>query len=76
MELPSGVVVENYFVRESRGFSVVCALTPDDQILLVRQYKHGIGEMVTELPAGMIDEGETPAACAARERTEETGYTG
>ncbi len=70
------MVVEDYFVRESRGFCVVFAMTPDDEILLVRQYKHGIGEVVTELPAGMIDEDETPEACAARELAEETGYTG
>jgi 8-oxo-dGTP pyrophosphatase MutT (NUDIX family) len=76
VELPSGVVVEDYFVRESRGFCVVFAMTPDDEILLVRQYKHGIGEVVTELPAGMIDEDESPEACAVRELVEETGYTG
>lgn len=76
VELPSGVVVENYFIRESRGFCVVVALTPDENVLLVRQYKHGAGEIVVELPAGMIDADETPAACAARELTEETGFTG
>lgn len=76
VELPSGAVVEDYFVRESRGFCIVCALTPADEILLVRQYKHGIGEVVTELPAGMIDEDESPEACAVRELAEETGYTG
>ena len=76
VELPSGVVVDEYFVRESRGFSVVFALTPEHDVLLVRQYKHGVGEIVTELPAGMIDEDETPEACAVRELAEETGYTG
>jgi ADP-ribose pyrophosphatase len=76
VELPSGEVVDDYFVRESRGFCVVFALTPDKSVLLVRQYKHGAEQIVTELPAGMIDEGETPEACAARELAEETGYTG
>ncbi len=76
IELPGGAIVEDYFVRESRGFCVVFALTPDDDVLLVRQYKHGIGEVVTELPAGMIDDDETPEACAVRELAEETGYTG
>jgi len=76
VELPSGVVVENYFIRESRGFCIIFALTADEDVLLVRQYKHGIGEIVTELPAGMIDEDETPEACAVRELIEETGYSG
>ena len=76
IELPSGAVVEDYYVRESRGFCVVLAMTPDDDVLLVRQYKHGIGEVVLELPAGMLEPDETPARCAARELAEETGYTG
>ncbi|HEX3464104.1 MAG TPA: NUDIX hydrolase [Candidatus Elarobacter sp.] len=76
VELPNGAVVDDYFVRESRGFCVVFALTPDENVLLVRQYKHGAREIVTELPAGMIDDGETPEACAVRELAEETGYTG
>jgi ADP-ribose pyrophosphatase len=76
VELPSGDVVDDYFVRESRGFCVIFAVTPDQNVLLVRQYKHGVGEIIVELPAGMIDEGESPAACAARELAEETGYTG
>jgi 8-oxo-dGTP pyrophosphatase MutT (NUDIX family) len=74
VELPNGLIVEDYFVRESRGFCVVFALTEDDRVVLVRQYKHGIGQIVLELPAGAMDSGETPAACAERELREETGY--
>ena len=74
VELPDGRIVEDYFVRESRGFCVIFALTHDLRVVLVRQYKHGIGEVVLELPAGSIDPGETPAECAARELREETGY--
>ena len=76
VELPDGTIVDDYFVRESRGFCVVFALTPDENVLLVRQYKHGAREILTELPAGMIDEDETPERCAERELAEETGYTG
>jgi len=76
VELPGGQRVADYFVRESRGFSVVFALTRDERVVLVRQYKHGIGESLLELPAGAIDPGETPAACARRELAEETGYAG
>jgi ADP-ribose pyrophosphatase len=74
VELPSGAVVDEYFVRESRGFSIVFALTSDGRAVLVRQYKHGIGEIMLELPAGAIDPEETPEECALRELTEETGY--
>ena len=76
IELPSGEIVDEYFVRESRGFSVVFALTRDESVVLVRQYKHGVVEVVTELPAGARDAGETAAECATRELAEETGYTG
>jgi ADP-ribose pyrophosphatase len=74
IELPSGAQIDDYFVRESRGFAVVFAMTRDDRVVLVRQYKHGIGEGVLELPAGAIDEGETPLGCARRELAEETGF--
>jgi len=74
IELPGGERVSDYYVRESRGFTVVFAITPDDHVVLVRQYKHGIGAHVLELPAGAIDPGEAPADCARRELAEETGY--
>jgi len=74
VDLPSGRTIEDYYVRESHGFAVVFALTPSSEVVLVRQYKHGIGEIVLELPAGMIDAGETPQEAAMRELREETGY--
>ncbi|GAC1303597.1 MAG: NUDIX hydrolase [Vulcanimicrobiaceae bacterium] len=74
IELADGTRVGDYYVRESRGFALVFAIAPGDRVVLVRQYKHGIGETVLELPAGGIDPGETPLACATRELAEETGY--
>ena len=74
IELPNGVRVDDYFVRESRGFSVIFATTTDDRVVLVRQYKHGAATRVLELPAGAIDEGETALGCAERELAEETGF--
>ena len=76
VELPNGTVIEGYLVRESRGFAIVAALTPERRIVMVRQYKHGVAQIVLELPAGMIDVDEEPAACAIRELAEETGYAG
>ena len=76
VELPDGAVIDGYFVRESRGFAVIAAITPERRIVLVRQYKHGIRRVTLELPAGTLDAGETPDACATRELAEETGYAG
>ncbi|MFN2448790.1 MAG: NUDIX hydrolase [Candidatus Baltobacteraceae bacterium] len=75
IELPGGEVVNDYYVRESRGFIIVCALTPERRVVLVRQYKHGIGKELLELPAGAIDPGERPEQTALRELREETGYS-
>jgi 8-oxo-dGTP pyrophosphatase MutT (NUDIX family) len=74
IELPGGVRIDDYYVRESRGFAIVFACTPDDHVVLVRQYKHGLGAVLLELPAGAVDVGESPATCARRELAEETGY--
>jgi 8-oxo-dGTP pyrophosphatase MutT (NUDIX family) len=72
--LPDGTVIEDYYVRESRGYVIVFALTEDRRVVLVRQYKHGAGKVLLELIAGAIDEGEEPLQTAIRELAEETGY--
>ena len=76
IELPGGGVIEDYYVRESRGFAIIFAITADKRVVLVRQYKHGIGKVLLELPAGAIDPGEQPIETAAREFKEEAGYEG
>ncbi|MCS6800558.1 MAG: NUDIX hydrolase [Chloroflexota bacterium] len=60
-------------VVEHPGCAVVVPVDEAGQVLLLRQYRHAIGEWAIEVPAGGIDPGETPAACAARELEEETG---
>ncbi|HLI97035.1 MAG TPA: NUDIX hydrolase [Candidatus Baltobacteraceae bacterium] len=72
--LPDGTVIEDYYVRESRGYVIVFALTEDRRVVLVRQYKHGAAKVLLELIAGAIDEGEQPLQTAIRELAEETGY--
>ncbi len=74
VELPNGLVLPQYYVRESRGFVMIFALTPAREVVLVRQYRYGIDEVIIELPAGSIDPDEAPLACAQRELAEETGY--
>jgi ADP-ribose pyrophosphatase len=74
VELPNGTVVANYYVRESHGFVVIVALTSDERLVLVRQYRYGADSIHLEIPAGMLLENEEPTACALRELAEETGY--
>jgi 8-oxo-dGTP pyrophosphatase MutT (NUDIX family) len=54
----------------------VIAVTDDDRVVLVRQYRPGTDRVCLEIPGGMIDPGEDPCAAAVRELAEETGYTG
>jgi ADP-ribose pyrophosphatase len=74
VELPDGTIVPNYYVRESRGFSAILAFTPEERVVLVRQYRYGSDSIHLELPAGMVTGDEAPRDCALRELTEETGY--
>jgi 8-oxo-dGTP pyrophosphatase MutT (NUDIX family) len=74
LELPDGTIIPDYYVRESDGFVVIFALTEDERVVLVRQYRYGSDEIHLELPAGTIDAGEDPLNCARRELREETGY--
>lgn len=74
LELPDGTIVPEYYVRESRGYVAVLALTEDECVVLVRQYRYGADSIHLELPAGTLDDGEDPGDCARRELAEETGY--
>jgi ADP-ribose pyrophosphatase len=56
------------------GASAVVALTDDRQVLMLRQYRHAIGDYIWEIPAGTFDGREEPLACARRELIEETGF--
>jgi ADP-ribose pyrophosphatase len=74
--LPTGKVVDDYYVLEENDVACVFGLTPDHRLILVEQYKHGIDEIVLELPAGYFaDEAVDREAEARREFGEETGYT-
>jgi len=66
--------VHEFFRIRSVDFAHVVPVTENDEVVMVRQYRHGSGEMSLEVPAGLIEPSEDPAAAAARECLEETGY--
>lgn len=74
--LPNGAIIEDYFVFEYPSWVIVLALTPAREVVLIRQYRHGIGAVFFELAAGVPDAGENLLDCAQRELLEETGYGG
>jgi ADP-ribose pyrophosphatase len=65
---------KRFSVIECVDWVNVIALTPDDRVVLLRQFRVGTGTICLEIPGGMIDEGEDPPTAAARELEEETGY--
>ncbi len=71
--LPSGKQATRDIVRHP-GASVVVPITDDWQLLLVKQYRKPCEMISLELPAGKLDEGESPETCAIRELQEETGF--
>lgn len=67
----------SFFVIESVDWVNVVAVTPDDELVMVEQYRHGSNTVELEIPGGMMDATERdPVATGARELREETGYEG
>lgn len=65
-----------FFVIEAPDWVNVIALTDDDQVVLIEQFRHGIEQITVEIPGGSVDPGEDPLAAGLRELLEETGYGG
>jgi ADP-ribose pyrophosphatase len=75
VELPDGKFLEG-FVLEYHDWVTVVALTSDQQVVMERQYRHGIQQTILELPGGAMEPDEhDPLAAAKRELLEETGYS-
>lgn len=76
VQLPTGAIIDEYYVLEYPDWINVIAITPDDNFVFVRQYRYALGKTVNEICAGVCEEGESPLETAQRELLEETGFGG
>ena len=74
-ELPDGKQGKGYYHLSRPNYVLVVAIDKDNKIVMEKTYRRGVDDFVYELPAGWIDEGESPKQAAERELKEETGYS-
>ena len=74
VRLPDGKIVPEYFGIEMPHYTAVFAVTEERRIMILRCYRHAIGEVTLTMPGGMIEKGESPLEGIQREFLEETGY--
>jgi len=72
-ELPHGHIIEPIVLDYDPEVTIL-ALTRNQGVVLVKEYRHGVQKVILQLPAGSVDEGESPLEAAKREMLEETGY--
>jgi len=75
IKLPSGKIVDDYFVWESPNIATVVPFTADGRFVICEQYRYAVGKNMYQFPAGGVNQDETPEVAARREMREETGYT-
>ena len=74
IRLPDGKIVSDYYSIEMPHYTAVFAVTVEQKIMVLRCYRHAIGELTITMPGGMVNEGESPLVGIQREFLEETGY--
>ncbi|MDP2361791.1 MAG: NUDIX hydrolase [bacterium] len=72
--LPDGRQGLREWIRHPGAVAVIAHRREEDRVVLVRQYRHPVGRILWELPAGKLDPGEAVEACGRRELEEETGW--
>jgi ADP-ribose pyrophosphatase len=75
MENPRNAEILQTVILECRDWVNIVALTPENRLIMVEQYRFGAGKVTLEVPAGVMEPDETPKQAAQRELQEETGYT-
>ncbi len=73
-QLANGRIIDDLVVTEYGEWVNIVAITKDDQVVFVRQYRHGYGDFAVEVPGGSVRDGEPPVEAILRELKEETGY--
>lgn len=74
-KLQNGAIKDDYYVLEYPNWVNAIALTAENKLILVRQYRYGADIVSLEIPGGVIDDGEEPEVAIKRELLEETGYS-
>jgi ADP-ribose pyrophosphatase len=72
--LPDGTTTELDVIRHP-GAAAIVPMADPETVVLIHQYRHAVGGHIWEIPAGTLEPGEGPLACAERELVEETGYS-
>jgi ADP-ribose pyrophosphatase len=76
IKLPNGEIVDDFHHLDMPEYVVIYPVTASQKVIMLKSYRHGVGDITQLFPGGLIDEGETPLDAAKRELLEETGFGG